>query len=48
MKKGGDIIEFNEYLFMIIAYYHSTIFFFITIKFTYCLESLIIMNWYEY
>ena len=44
MKKGGDIIVFEEYLYVIIDNITTILLFFITLKFTYCLNSLIIMN----
>ena len=31
MKKGGDMIVFEEYLYVIIAYFHNNIIIFITI-----------------
>ena len=44
MKKGGDIIVFDYSIYYSIFDYHKNIIIFITMKFTYCLNNLIIMN----
>ena len=38
MIKGDNIIVFEEYLYMIIAYHKNSIIIFLTLKFTYCLN----------